>query len=359
MATHGTMTAFDPSKEDWTCYTKHYFIANEVADTGKKHSILLSACGATTFKIIRNLVGDDKLDSTSYDDPKPSVIVQRYKFNTRSRAEGESVATYVAALRDIAQHCEYKDPLQDMLRDRLVCGLKHRGMTNRLLAEKDLMYDKALELAQAMESAERGTRHNQSTQNPQEVHHNTVKQLGRNQKKPTALQGARGQLSCYRCLGEHLATSCKFKEAVCHACKKRGHIVKACRSKGIQRRQVKRNNYVEENDASQEDDAYTLFTLRNQGSAPIFKEVFFNGVYVEMELDIGAAVTVITQETYQKIAQQSHMAPLQSSDLRLKSYSGESIVVYGQVPVVVKYAPLEHELCVHMDNIAGERDWQR
>ena len=208
----------------------------------------------------------------------------------------------------------------------------------------------AFELAQAMESAERDTRHTQSTQNPQEVHHNTVKQSGRNQKKPTAHQGARrGQLSCYRCLGEHLATSCKCKEAVCHACKKRGHIVIACRSKGIQRRRIKRNNYVEENAASQEDDAYTLFTLRNQGSAPIYKDVCVNGVYVvEMELDTGAAVTVIMQETYQKIAQQSYMAPLQSSDLRLKSYSGESIVVYGQVPVVVKYAQLEHELCVHV-----------
>ena len=179
MATHGTVSTFDPSKEDWTSYTdrmKHYFVANDVVDAGKKRSILLSACGATAFKIIRNLVGDDKLDSTSYDDivklvmghydPKPSVIVQRYKFNTRTRVDGESVATYVAALRDIAQHCEYKDTLQDMLRDRLVCGVQHKGITNRLLAESELTYKKALELAQAMESAERDTRHiQQSTQN--------------------------------------------------------------------------------------------------------------------------------------------------------------------------------------------------
>ena len=64
-------------------------------------------------------------------DPKPSVIMLRYKF-TRTRAEGESVATYVAALRDIVQHCEYKDTLQDMLHDRLVFGLKHQDVTNRL-----------------------------------------------------------------------------------------------------------------------------------------------------------------------------------------------------------------------------------
>ena len=104
MATHGSLSNFDASKEDWTSYTdrmKHYFIANDVVDGDKKRSILLSACGASTLKLIQNLVGKDKLNTTSFDeivtkvkshyDPMPSVIVQRYKFNMRTRAEGESV----------------------------------------------------------------------------------------------------------------------------------------------------------------------------------------------------------------------------------------------------------------------------
>ena len=59
-----------------------------------------------------------------------------------------------------------------MLRDRLVCGVMHRGITNRLLNEQKLTYDKAMELAQAMESA-KDTRHLQTTQGTPEVHHNT------------------------------------------------------------------------------------------------------------------------------------------------------------------------------------------
>ena len=50
-----------------------------------------------------------------------------------------------------------------MLRDRLVCGVRHKGITNRLLAEKKLDYDKALELAKAIESAETNTKQLQST----------------------------------------------------------------------------------------------------------------------------------------------------------------------------------------------------
>ena len=109
-----------------------------------------------TFKVIRNLVEEGKLDTTPYDDivklvknyydPPPSVTMQRYKFNTRVRSASESVADYVAALREIAQHCEYKESLQDMLGDRLVCGVNHEAITNRLLSEKKLTFDKAMEL---------------------------------------------------------------------------------------------------------------------------------------------------------------------------------------------------------------------
>ena len=71
MATHGTVSMFDPSTEDWTTYTermKHYFVANNVTDADKKRSILLSACGPAMYKVIRNLVEEGKLDTMPYDD---------------------------------------------------------------------------------------------------------------------------------------------------------------------------------------------------------------------------------------------------------------------------------------------------
>lgn len=75
-------------------------------------------------------------------DPLSSITMQRYKFNTRIRSASETVADYVAALREIAQHCEYKDSLQDMLRDRLVCGVNHEAITNSLFSDKKLDFDR-------------------------------------------------------------------------------------------------------------------------------------------------------------------------------------------------------------------------
>lgn len=107
MATHGSLSEFDSSKDDWTSYVERvdfYFVANDVTSDAKKRAILLSACGASTFKLIRSLVETGKLNSTPYKDlvelvknhydPKPSVTVQRHKFNTLTRAPGESVTQY-------------------------------------------------------------------------------------------------------------------------------------------------------------------------------------------------------------------------------------------------------------------------
>ena len=116
----------------------------------------MSGCGPTTYKTIRSLV-DSETRKTHYN-PRPSFIVQRFKFYNRTRSKEESIATYVAALRALAEYCEYGDSLNIMLRHRLVCGVNHEGIQRRLLSEKDLTYEKALEIALAMEAAAKDTR---------------------------------------------------------------------------------------------------------------------------------------------------------------------------------------------------------
>ena len=83
--------------------------------------------------------------------PKPSSIVQCFKFNTRIRKSGESVATYVAELRAIGEHCDFGDKLDLMVRDRLVCGINDTHIQRRLLQEPNLTYKEA----RAMEIAVR------------------------------------------------------------------------------------------------------------------------------------------------------------------------------------------------------------
>ena len=73
--------------------------------------------GAKTYKLVRSLVAPEDPKDKSYEDlakllqdhfmPKPSAIVQRFKFNTRSQQPSETIAMFLAELRHLSEHCEF------------------------------------------------------------------------------------------------------------------------------------------------------------------------------------------------------------------------------------------------------------
>ena len=75
--------------------------------------------------------------------------MQRLRFNSRNRQPGESVADFVSVLRALSEFCEFKEnTLDEMLRDRLVCGMDDERIQRRLLGEK-LSFARALNLARS------------------------------------------------------------------------------------------------------------------------------------------------------------------------------------------------------------------
>ena len=133
----GRVDAFEENTETWEHYTerlRHYFDADGIGDESgddkaKRRAILLSVCESKVYKLMCDLLALANPKEKSHQElvkliqdhlvPNPSEIVQRFKFNNRFRTEGESVADFVAALRNLAEHCEYKDTLEMMLGDRL------------------------------------------------------------------------------------------------------------------------------------------------------------------------------------------------------------------------------------------------
>ena len=70
------------------------------------------------------------------------------------RRQGESVTSFVAELGRLAKYCNFAS-LNDLLRDRIVCGINDVSIQRRLLSETatKLTFDKALEIATSMEAA--------------------------------------------------------------------------------------------------------------------------------------------------------------------------------------------------------------
>ena len=363
MAAHGKVGTFNESIESWSSYIErlgHYFVANDVKDGSKKRAILLSSCGVSTYTIIRNLLAPDLPSSKSFDEiveaagrhfnPKPSSIVQRFRFNSRVRKEGESVADFVAQLRQLSEHCQFGDTLSDMLRDRIVCGINDQRIQRGLLAESDLTLTKAMELSLAMESADKDADTLKAgatgVANAQLVLQMPATSAGRGRthKRNPPKADLSSNATCHRCHGKHLATVCRFKEVQCHACGKKGHISKACRSRRNPTEASRKNKHPQtltmtehtEVDSDSSDQSYNLFSIESQAGKPIQVNLTVNEKPLTMELDTGASYSLISEQTYK--ATWSEGAPsLQQSGIKLHTYTGEQVVVVGSITVTVCY----------------------
>ena len=66
--------------------------------------------------------------------------------NSRQHATSETVAEYAAALCKLAELCNFGDTLNEILCDRLVCGIANATVQKCLLTEPELTFTKAVTL---------------------------------------------------------------------------------------------------------------------------------------------------------------------------------------------------------------------
>ena len=155
-----------------------------------------------------------------------------------------------------------------MLRDHLVCGINDQRLQRRLLAEPNLTYTKAFELAQATEAADRNAKDLQ--EKAAGIH--AVRKLD----KAEGPRRGTSTATCYRCGGKHLAATCRFKDSERHNCGKRGHLAKVCRSKWespTNKGKQKPSGTHHLAEETTEDPAYTLFNLHGQKAKPMLVTV--------------------------------------------------------------------------------------
>ena len=220
------------------------------------------------------------------------MIAERFQFHKRNQKEGESVAEHVAELKWLSTHCQFKDYLDDALRDRLVCGLRKESTQKRFLLEDKLTFTKAVETAQNIESVDKHTL---------EMKNGTVDQ------SCLVHQVSSSNSMCYRC-GKlnHTASQCRYKDFDCLKCGKKGHLKFVCRSKAY-RAQIgnphsnetpksrensfrpQRTKYIKEMEDKSDDQLSTenqdlaLFTLGGEARRPIKVDVKIGDKPLTME----------------------------------------------------------------------------
>ncbi|KAG1935337.1 K02A2.6-like [Pimephales promelas] len=336
----GQIGPYDETVEQWSSYTERfdYFVkANGIKDEVLVPTFL-SVMGCKTYNLLRSLVQPNKPGDSSFKDivtmlqehyaPKPLIIAERFRFHKRNQLEGESIAQFVAVLKRLSEHCEFGTTLSDTIRDRFVCGLRSETIQKRLLCESNLTLERAMEIGVSMEMAAKEA---QELSTASQVHNVYSERVKQDDKR-----------ACYRCgKSSHMAQECWFKDKDCRNCGKKGHIERVCQNrkqnektnpakpgefkKSYVRKLKKKNvNQVKYSGKQQEDESdeteYSHVMSVSSNSDGYWVTPLLDGKAVPMQVDTGAAVSLMAESTYRE---KWPYLCLKEAKLSLKTYTGK------------------------------------
>ena len=363
---------FDSRTGDIESYLERiemHFVSLDIASTeetaAKRRAILLSSLGNEAYRVLKDVSFPNNPTERGYQQltedlkkhfkPKRITVAERFRFNTAQQLPGQSILEYVAHLKKLATYCEFTgDHLQQSLRDRFICGLRSEAIQKKLLSNT-YNFQQAVDIALAEEAAANDVK-DISGQSGAPLHYTKQKghrsgKADRGEKRPT-------KQKCERCgLSSHSKEDCWHKASQCFSCGKKGHLKSQCRAppKSSQGRTGKKlhcvedqdNHYVEDQDRQDENDFdRAIFAVVDTPSpvqrAPTIKiPVILEDKEIEMELDTGAAVSVVSYADYCKYFK--HL-PLAVAKRKLHAYTGTPLKVMGEIMTKVRYNKQECKL---------------
>ena len=213
---------------------------------------LLSGIGPKAREIYYTFTFEEEDDAMKFDNvierfdhsftPKKNVTYMRYTFSSFNQSEGQNIDAYVTELRNIAEHCEFAELKNSLIRDKIVIGIRDKKTQERLLRESELSLEKALQICRAAEEIKIQTDEWQVAQRaPRRLTMFTARDRPSkllNKHMPNSKQVERSNRStpdrkrqCLKCLKYHDPAECPAYNQKCHKCGHLGHYAAACRSK--------------------------------------------------------------------------------------------------------------------------------
>lgn len=388
---------------DYAERLQYVFDYNNVPEANRK-SLFITISGTAAFSELKKLYPGVSLETLQYNDiitrltnrfdKKDGKMVQKSIFYDRCQRKDEPAEDFILDVKLLAENCGFGALKNDIIRDRLVFGAYDKKVRERLIEEEEPSLEETERILIAREQLARST---QKIEQPTE-RISAIERLGPRSRKdqwngrrevhPRAEsnQYRRDESRDYRSRSrsDSRPRSRKgYNRVLCSFCKKRGHVRKNCfilereRERQRQRQSVRFvnnvSNVTEEEkgydfkrtdrsfgNESDEDLVCMSITSGLQVNEPVFIVANINGKGIQMEIDSGSTVSVISEQKYLENFKRSSLLPC---DRKLSVVNGARLSILGYIVVSVTLKNLTYNVkliilegCNNFVPLIG-RDW--
>ena len=156
---------FDFVATKWPAWKQRFMRFRQASDLVSKSeerqlNMLIYCMGDKSEDIFQsfNLADDDakKFDIVlqKFDDHfviEKNIIFERAKFNMRCQEPGEPAESFITTLHKLSEHCNYGPLRDELIRDRIVAGIRDSKLSERMQLDAKLTLEKAVTMVRQSE----------------------------------------------------------------------------------------------------------------------------------------------------------------------------------------------------------------
>ena len=200
-------------------------------------------------------------------EPVKNVIFERAKFNSMKQND-LSIHQFIVNLQSQAVHCDHGEVKNDLIRDRIVVGVKNQKLREYLIDLEDLDLNKCIQKSKQYTSNHGQTFFVQesSNDNTDELENLNLKRQERGQNQRTYRPGEQERAPIRREFRPSEENPCKFcnksfhrgrfcpaKDTKCNVCNEKGHWARSKACKGRKDYRSRQMNEVQASNGEQDD----------------------------------------------------------------------------------------------------------
>lgn len=342
--------------EEWKLFRaayENYEIASGLEEKVLKIRLanLLAIIGTEGFQLYNALplTADDKssimklLDALEeHISPQTNTIHQRFLFHIAKQEEFEPIDQYILRLRKLVSTCNYGGVASEMIRDKIVFGIRNDALRHKLLTRADLTLAIAISECQLAEAT------------AQQVH-----DMKHEDTRNDVVNKVRGNQysKCSHCGGSHERdrNKCPAFGKSCNVCKKSNHFAVVCRSVDSRSKKDKPNKQYKrkprkigsidevEYESGDSSDELNVIVTNEHNVNKLNKKLMYIDIkfiidettmkIIKCFCDTGSSCNVIGLSNLQKILGEDK-PKLHKSNVTLKSFSGDVVNTIGSKSLI-------------------------